>query len=58
MSASSTWFSALAPPHASASPAIVATKSDVDGQPCAPTIIPQAPVSSSSVMMRGFVNVT
>jgi hypothetical protein len=58
MSASSTWFKALAPPHASPSPAIVATKSDVDGQPCAPTIITQAPVSSNSVMTRGFVSVT
>ena len=58
MSASRTWFSALAPPHASASPAIVAAKSPSDGSPRAPTTMPHAPVSRSSVMIRGFVSVT
>ena len=30
----------------------------VDGQPCAPTTIPQRPVQRRSVMIRGFVSVT
>jgi hypothetical protein len=58
ISASRTWFSALAPPQASARPAIVATKSDGEGRPRAPTTMPHAPVSRSSVMIRGLVSVT
>ena len=58
MSASSTWFSALAPPQARASPAIVAAKSASEGRPRAPTTMPHAPVSRSRVMIRGFVSVT
>ena len=58
MSASSTWFRALAPPHASASPSIVVATSQSGGSPPAPTIIPQSPVSRSSDMIRGFVSVT
>ena len=58
MSRSSTWLSADAPPHASASPAIAATASPVPGQPRAPAIIPQKPVMSRSDMIRGFVSAT
>jgi hypothetical protein len=58
MSASSTWFSALAPPQARPSPSIVTPTSQSGGKPPAPTIIPQSPVSSSSDMIRGFVSVT
>ena len=58
MSRSSTWLSALAPPQASASPTIAATAVSVPGQPCAPAIIPQKPVISSSDMIRGFVSAT
>ena len=58
MSRSSTWLSALAPPHASARPAIPAIATVVPGQPRAPAIIPQKPVTSSSDMIRGFVNAT
>ena len=58
MSASSTWLRALAPPHASARPTIVVTKSPSGGTPWAPTNIPAAPVTSSSDMIRGFVSVT
>ena len=58
MSRSRTWFSALAPPQASASPTIVAVAIPTPGQPRAPAIIPQNPVTSSSDMMRGLVSVT
>ena len=58
MSRSSTWLSADAPPHASASPTIAETASPVPGQPRAPAIIPQKPVMSSSDMIRGFVSAT
>ena len=58
MSASITWLSALEPPQASARPTIVARNSQPSGQPSAPTNMPAAPVSSSSVMIRGFVSVT
>ena len=58
MSRSSTWFSALAPPQASASPTVAAIAIVVPGQPRAPAIIPQKPVTRSSDMMRGFVSVT
>ena len=58
MSRSSTWFSADAPPHASARPLIVVATSHADGAPCAPTNITPSPVRSSSDMMRGFVSVT
>jgi hypothetical protein len=58
MSRSSTWLSALAPPHASARPAIVASVSPTGGAPPAPTNIPPRPVTSSSDMIRGFVSVT
>jgi hypothetical protein len=57
MSASSTWFSALAPPQASASPSVVVAMSQSDGTPPAPTIIPQSPVSRRRDMIRGFVSV-
>ena len=57
MSASMTWLSALAPPHARASPAMAARNVPSSGHPSAPTNIPAAPVSSSSVMIRGFVSV-
>jgi len=58
MSASSTWLSALAPPQASARPAMAAAASPSDGSPFAPTTIPQNPVRRSSDMIRGFVSVT
>ena len=58
MSRSSTWLSADAPPQASASPTIAATASPVPGQPRAPAIIPQKPVTSRSDMIRGFVSAT
>jgi hypothetical protein len=58
MSASSTWFKALAPPQASPSPSIVAAISQSGGRAPAPTTIPQRPVSRSSDMIRGFISVT
>ena len=58
MSRSSTWLSALAPPQASARPTVIATRSPRGGTPCAPTNMPQMPVSRRSDMIRGFVNVT
>ena len=58
MSRSSTWFSALAPPHARASPTVAATATVVPGQPRAPAIIPQKPVIRRSDMIRGFVSAT
>ena len=58
MSRSSMWLSALAPPQASARPVMVATKRPSGGTPSAPTNIPPAPVSRSSVMIRGLVSVT
>jgi hypothetical protein len=58
MSSSRTWLSALAPPHASARPAIVAATSPSPGAPPAPTNIPPRPVIRSSDMIRGFVSVT
>jgi hypothetical protein len=58
MSRSSTWLSALAPPHASARPVIAANALAGSTCPRAPATSPQKPVSSSSVMIRGFVSVT
>ncbi len=58
MSRSSTWFSADAPPHASASPVIVTTASHADGAPFAATNMAPSPVTRSSDMIRGFVSVT
>jgi hypothetical protein len=58
MSRSSTWFSALAPPQASARPSSARPNRLGAGIPRAPTTMPQAPVRSSSVMIRGFVSVT
>src|SRR4051812_24902834 len=57
MSRSSTWLRALAPPQASARPTIASIASAVPGQPCAPRIIPQKPVTSRSDITRGFVSV-
>ena len=57
MSRSRTWFSADAPPQASASPSMVTTKSPSGGTPCAPTNMPAAPVSRRRDMIRGFVSV-
>jgi hypothetical protein len=58
MSASSTWLSALAPPHARASPSSITPRSPSGGTPPAPTNMPPAPVISSSDMIRGLVRVT
>ena len=58
MSRSSTWLSALAPPQASARPTVAASARSVPGQPRAPAIIPQKPVTSSRLMIRGFVRAT
>ncbi len=58
MSRSMTWLIALAPPQAMARPTIAPTATFHGGRPCAPATIPQKPVRSSSVMIRGFVSVT
>ena len=55
------WLSANTPgPYkiTMASPTMVAANRPGEGKPAAPTTIPQAPVSSSSVMIRGLVSVT
>jgi hypothetical protein len=57
MSRSRTWLSALAPPQASARPIIVTANRAVPGQPRAPTTMPHAPVTSSRLMILGFVSV-
>jgi hypothetical protein len=57
MSRSMTWFRALAPPQASANPTTSAVVVPTGGRPRAPATIPQMPVSSSRLMIRGFVSV-
>ena len=58
MSRSSTWLSALAPPHARAPPTTSAARRTGEGSPPAAAIIAQTEVSTSSDMIRGLVSVT
>ena len=58
MSRSSTWLSALAPPHASAPPITSAANGTVAGAPPAAATIAHTAVRTSSDMIRGLVSVT
>ncbi len=57
MSRSSTWFSALAPPEASAPPTTSASNGTSAGAPPAAATIAHTEVSTSSDMIRGLVRV-
>ena len=58
MSRSSQWFSALAPPEASAPPMITVAISPALGNPSAASTMPPNAVTSSSDITRGLVSVT
>ena len=58
MSRSITWFSALAPPHASPPPITSAINGTSAGEPPAAATIAHTAVSTSSDMIRGLVSVT
>ena len=58
ISRSITWFSALAPPHASPPPITSAVSAPSDGAPPAAATIAHTAVNTSSDMIRGLVSVT
>ena len=58
MSRSATWLIAFAPPAASVPPIMVATISQVEGQPRSASTIAGTVVTSSSQMMRGLERAT